>query len=145
LSDPKTTGVCIVSTPEEMPVNEAIELAARLEGETRVHLGAVVANRVLPELFGRGEEAVFESLSRPAVTGRLAKALSTSTTAVEDVFDAARLAVRLRRSGAEHLARLRQAVSAEVPLVYLPLLFGRAHGPRAIHQMAAALSEELGE
>ena len=34
----------------------------RLGTETNVHLAAVVANRVLPELFGRGEEEVFDRL-----------------------------------------------------------------------------------
>ncbi len=32
LGDPKTTGVAIVTTPEEMPVNETIELQGRLAG-----------------------------------------------------------------------------------------------------------------
>ena len=52
----------IVATPEEMPVNETIELSGRLRAETKVDLAAVVVNRVLPELFGRGEEEVFRAL-----------------------------------------------------------------------------------
>ena len=58
-------------TPEEMPVNETIELAGRVSEETTVQLSAVVVNRVLPELFGRQEEAVFERLTAtgPAPTG----------------------------------------------------------------------------
>ena len=62
LEDPVQTGVVIVSAPEEMPVNETIELADRLAEETDVDLAAVVVNRVLPELFGRGEEEIFERL-----------------------------------------------------------------------------------
>ena len=62
---PGQTGVVIVAAPEEMPVNETLELAERLEAETVVDLAAVVVNRVLPELFGRGEEEVFEQLARP--------------------------------------------------------------------------------
>ena len=64
----------IVTTPEEMPVTETIELAGRLRDETNVDLAAVVVNRVLPELFGRGEEEVFERAAgarrRPALLGR---------------------------------------------------------------------------
>src|SRR5690606_36272584 len=62
LGDPDQTGVVIVAAPEEMPVNETLELVDRLGIETNVHLAAVVANRVLPELFGRGEEEVFDRL-----------------------------------------------------------------------------------
>ncbi len=62
LGDPAQTGVVIVAAPEEMPVNETLELADRLAEETVVDLAAVVVNRVLPELFGRGEEEVFDQL-----------------------------------------------------------------------------------
>ena len=62
LGDPAQTGVVIVAAPEEMPVNETLELADRLAEETVVDLAAVVVNRVLPELFGRGEEEVFDAL-----------------------------------------------------------------------------------
>ncbi|HLI15020.1 MAG TPA: ArsA family ATPase [Acidimicrobiales bacterium] len=145
LSDPATTGVCLVATPEEMPVNEAIELAGRLEGETTVKLALLVANRVLPELFGRGEEAVFERLGEPDALDALGRALGPSERrSLEEVLAAARLAVRLRRNGASHLERLRRAAPS-VPLVYVPFLFGRSHGPRAINRVAAALAEELGE
>ncbi len=65
LGDPAQTGVVIVAAPEEMPVNETLELVDRLAAETVVDLAAVVANRVLPELFGRGEEEVFERLDEP--------------------------------------------------------------------------------
>ncbi len=38
LGDPATTGLIITATPEEMPVNETLELAARLRNETNVDL-----------------------------------------------------------------------------------------------------------
>ena len=38
LSDPATTGLVIVTTPEEMPVNETIELAGGSHEETSVEL-----------------------------------------------------------------------------------------------------------
>lgn len=51
LTDPATTGVVVVTTPEEMPVNETLELIGRLEGETNISLAAVITNRVLPRAF----------------------------------------------------------------------------------------------
>ncbi|MGH9284856.1 MAG: ArsA family ATPase, partial [Acidimicrobiales bacterium] len=111
LSDPARTGACIVATPEEMPVAETIELAARLGPDAGVELAAVVVNRVLPELFGRGEEKVFEGLTGPPVHATLAQAIGPPTTTL---VDAARLAVTLRRARAEHLERLRGAVDPAV-------------------------------
>ncbi len=74
LSDPAATAAVIVTAPEEMPVSETLELAARLRTETDVLLAAVVVNKVLPELFGRGEEEVFHALRTAEVTGVLSGA-----------------------------------------------------------------------
>ena len=141
LSDPLLTGLCIVTTPEEMPVNETIELTHRVRSETSVSLAAIVVNRVLPELFGRREEEVFESLVEPDRAAALAKAVDGD---VQPVLDGAGLAVTLRRTGASHLERLRANVDPAVPMLYVPYQFARFHGVRATNQVSAALSAELG-
>jgi anion-transporting ArsA/GET3 family ATPase len=140
LGDPAQTGVVIVSAPEEMPVNETIELAERLRTETVVDLAAVVANRVLPELFGRAEEEVFDALAQlPA--DALADAVGGP---VHQLLDGAQLAVTLRRTRGVHLALLRSELPEGTPLLYVPYLFQRSHGARATSQVAAHLGEELG-
>jgi anion-transporting ArsA/GET3 family ATPase len=141
LSDPAQTGVCIVATPEEMPVNETIELAERLEKETNVDLAAVIVNRVLPELFGRGEEEVFERLEQPDGRAALEEAVGPGA---GPVLDAARLAVTLRRTRAGHLDHLRSALPADLPLLFVPELFTKAHGLRQTRLVAEALSAEIG-
>ena len=62
LDDPERTGVAVVTTPEEMPVTETIELLARLRSETGAHASAVIANRVLPAMFTRREQAIVDRL-----------------------------------------------------------------------------------
>lgn len=140
LGDPRQTGVVIVATPEEMPVNETLDLAARLRAETRVDLAAVVVNRVLPELFSRGEEQVFRRLQEPDVAAQLAEAVGGS---VQPALDGAELAVRLRRTRAGHLSELRTGVDG-TEMLYVPELFQRSDGVRATRQIAAALGAELG-
>jgi hypothetical protein len=125
-----------------------------------VHLASVVVNRVLPELFGRGEEAVFDRLRKPAgvrvLTGAIAaaggaesagggrgRAPAGSADAVTAVLEAAELAVTLRRTRAEHMTRLRAELDPTVPLVYVPYLFTRAHGVRATRALADALAAEI--
>ena len=141
LADPATTGAVIVSAPEEMPVTETVELAGRIRAETQVDLAAVVVNRVLPELFGRGEEELFDSLTIPDNEARLAEAAGGS---VSPVLDAARLAVTLRRTRAGHLERLQAELGGELPLLFVPYLFTRSFGMRATRTVADALSDELG-
>jgi anion-transporting ArsA/GET3 family ATPase len=141
LGDPAQTGVVIVAAPEEMPVNETLELAERLSRETVVDLAAVVVNRVLPELFGRGEEEVFDGLVGDDAADRLGAILGTS---VRPILDGAQLAVTLRRTRAAHLSRLRDELPPGTPLLYVPYLFQRSHGARATRQVASHLAEELG-
>ena len=141
LSDPAITGLVAVCTPEEMPVTETIELAVRVREETTVQLAGVIVNRVLPELFGRQEEAVFDALAAP---GALAELDALVDGDAAPVLEAARLAVSMRRTRSTHLERLREGIDPEVPLLYLPFLFARSHGLRATRQVAASLGEELG-
>jgi anion-transporting ArsA/GET3 family ATPase len=139
LADPAITAVNVVTTPEEMPVAETIELVGRMRERLAVPLGAVVVNRVLPELFTRADEETFEALRRPEVVERLERRAGPGTIAV---LDGARLAVSLRRTRAVHLEHLRDAV--DLPLLYVPYQFVRAHGLRVTRMVADALGEELG-
>jgi anion-transporting ArsA/GET3 family ATPase len=136
LSDPALTALNVVTAPEEMPVNETIELVARARAELDVPLGVV--NRVLPELFTRADEEVFEGLRGPAAGVTLAERAGPGADAV---LDAARLAVSMRRSRAGHLAHLREQV--DLPLLLLPYLFVRDHGLRVTRMVADALGQEL--
>jgi hypothetical protein len=134
-----------------MPVNETLELTARLREETVVDLAAVVVNRVLPELFTRGEEKIFRELRRPDRTEALAAAVGVpgpggrpGRGSVEPLLDGAELAVKLRRTRAEHLGALREGLPPGTQLLYVPELFQRSHGVRATRQIAEALGAELG-
>lgn len=138
LGDPAVTALNVVVTPEEMPVAETIQLVERVRAEVDVPLGIIVVNRVLPELFNRAEEAVFETLREPDRAAILAHAAGPGA---PGVVDAATLAVTLRRTRAAHLAHLRGSVG--LPLVYLPELFVRGEGMRITRMLADALGEEL--
>ena len=138
LRNPATTGVVIVAAPEEMPVTESLELIERLE-ETEVDVAGVIVNRVLPELFGRGEEALFDLLASPERRAALGDAVGGD---VGPILDAAELAVTLRRTRAGHLQTLRAGLT-KVDLLYLPEIFARSTGLRFTRQVAEALDEEL--
>jgi anion-transporting ArsA/GET3 family ATPase len=139
LSDPALTALNMVTAPEEMPVNETIELVARAREELNVPLGVVIVNRVLPELFTHADETVFDALREPAASEVLTR---TAGPGAIGVLDAARLAVTMRRGRSSHLGRLRDEV--DLPLLLLPYLFVRDHGLRVTRMVAEALGQELG-
>ena len=139
LADPAITALNVVTAPEEMPVNEAIELVARARAELDVPLGTVIVNRVLPATFTRSDEPAFAALGEPRATALLVEHAGEGAHAV---LRAAQLASRLRESRAPHLARLREEL--DLPLLYLPHLFRRDHGLQATRAIADALAGELG-
>jgi anion-transporting ArsA/GET3 family ATPase len=139
LADPAVTALNIVTSPEEMPVSETIDLVETARERLDVPLGIGVVNRVLPEPFTRGDEPVFAALRSPLASAALTDDVGSGA---EAVLDAAGLASALRRSSAVHLTRLRGSV--DLPLVYLPYLFVRDHGLRVTRMVADALAAELG-
>jgi len=100
-----------------------------------------VVNKVLPELCGRGEEEVFDRLDEDPWRSRLSEVVDGP---VAPVLDGARLAVTLRRTRGEHITRLRNELPSDLPVLYVPFQFLRAHGLRATHTIAESLGAELG-
>ena len=107
LRDPARTGYVAVALPEELPVNETIELEARVREAVGKGLDAVVVNGVWPSrLPGEGLARV------KSVAG------SSSTPAP---LEAAIAADERARVHASQVRRLRKAVDA--PVLTLPFLF----------------------
>jgi len=122
-TDPKATGVVLVTLPEEMPTTETIELAGALTKELDLPIARVVVNGVLPPLFSPDERARLESLHVAPV--------DPGTSALD-----AATAVR-ERIQAESLARLARELPIEP--AFFPLLFDDAANPKAIAELAKRL------
>ncbi|MFZ9042255.1 MAG: ArsA family ATPase [Ilumatobacteraceae bacterium] len=137
LVDPEITGVALVATPEEMPVTEAVALTERLEAEVGIAPAVVFANRVLPDRLDDDGRAVLDRLGEVD-----AELVAAAGTGVRTVVAAARIAEARRRTGANHLARLREALP-DVGFVEVPELFTRATGRRVVSLLADALDERL--
>ena len=144
LCDPATTGVVVVTTPEEMPVTETLDLVGRLEHETGVAASAIVANRVLHGVFDDRQCDVFERLGhgRERVEPMLVEAAGR---AVRTVMEAARITERRAEVGAGHLERLRNGLPAGLDTIVVPELYTRASGRRVVTLVAEALSDQIAD
>ena len=151
LEDPRRTGVAVVTTAEEMPVTESIELLERLTMETGTYPVAVIANRVLPEIFDDAERDVAERV--PDAMAVLTEELGEG---VRAVVEAAMIVESRRAIGHEHLTRLaksiegldlsgatRGRVATELPIVTVPEMFSRSHGKRVVSLVADVLDRAL--
>jgi anion-transporting ArsA/GET3 family ATPase len=127
LTDRRRTGYVAVALPEEMPVNETLELDTRLRDAVGVQLDAIVVNGLYPERFSAKEA---ETL-RAAENGATAPAIQAALTEYERA--------RTQRS---HLRRLKRA--ADAPVHTLPFLFGAEVGLTEYAGLAAKLGRDLG-
>ena len=111
LHDKSSTGVVVVTTPEEIPVLETVQLLDILQKTTRVGVAAVVANRVHEEVvlgvdvpvFNELQKSVQEGKVSPAAADVLASPLELLEIAIDrrkkEVINLEHLVTRTRNSG----------------------------------------------
>ena len=138
ITDESLTGVCAVAWPEEMPVNETLDLRDRLREELGMELDSIFMNGLYPEIFSDDEissvRARYEAeVGRDGSDGidivrraALRSALSEHTRA---------------RSHREQLQRLEQ--NADDPVLTLPYLFEPRLDMSAVESLADRIEEQL--
>ena len=120
LTDPAITSAVLVSLPEELPVNETLELAQALRSRLKIRIGAVVLNQSVQSRFGPGDLAALSG--RPGLTA-LAQAYEEDARRTEGSVD------RLR--------------AIDPPLVQLPRLVSPALGRAELEALGDVLAEGL--
>jgi len=128
IRDGRSTAVLVVALAEEMPVNETIELEAKL-ADIGVGLAAVVVNAVLPERYSSAdakELAKVDGEGGPATREAVATALVAHA--------------RAKEQGSQ-IARLKRALDA--PVVTLPFLLTPEVDVDGLHELAAELERKL--
>jgi anion-transporting ArsA/GET3 family ATPase len=127
LADPARTGYVAVALPEEMPVNETIELERRLRDAVGLGLDAIVMNAMWPERFSSADVTKLRAVTRdghdPSTLGAVRAAL------------AAHERVKAQRA---HIRRLEAAT--EAPITSLPFVFESDLELAHYEQLAAELA-----
>ncbi len=124
LADPEHTGYLAVALPEEMPVNETLELERRLPEAVGLKLEAIVVNALWPERFSAADAERLRAMNghHPEVR-------------------AAITAHERARTQRTHLRRLRRTAGARV--VTLPYLFEPELGLPEFELLAGDLARKL--
>jgi len=132
LTDPLRTAVNLVTTAEEMPVNETLEVYAKLRDELQMPIGAVFVNR----LHRTGLQA--EQLAE--LDACLDSDLNAKDTALlAEIRDRAREEVGWATINALYLERL--AAEVKIPFIELPFLFAEEFGASECQRLAALVEE----
>ena len=111
-TDPKRSGVLLVTLPEELPVSETLELHAALRDELQLPVCGLVVNQLLPRLFDAEQAAAVERLhgQLQQASAELAPVLTSSWT-------------RVQRERMQAAALERLSGSLQLPRFDLPALF----------------------
>ncbi|MCX8073479.1 MAG: ArsA family ATPase [Candidatus Binatia bacterium] len=133
LSDPARTAVHIVTTAEEMPVNESIEMYQRIHSELQLPLGYLVVNRLHCRRFELQQLQLFRT-----ATGQLPE---KQRVIAEAVLDRAIEEEGWSVIHHEHLARLQAHI--DLPRLELPFVFAEEFGSRHLEQLLSVLSAQL--
>jgi anion-transporting ArsA/GET3 family ATPase len=132
LEDSERACVNLITLPEEMPVNETIELQNQLQAEFDIRVGAVIANGVLPRQLGEEDEEAVRRL------------LAAHQTEADDLGSL--LSAALFRAGRcdlqeRYLRKLHREMDA--PIVELPFYFDPVLDRAVLDRMAEALTAGL--
>lgn len=129
LADRDRASVLLVTLPEEMPINETIELHDKLREKVDIDIAGVVVNGVLSELFsGSTEAACWDELRElaPSCGERGRRAIADAERSLRD-----------RARAEQHIARLRS--NLDLPVAEVPLLARRDLDPEALQQVGSYL------
>ena len=128
LTDPARTSVVLVTLAEEMPVNEAVELEAKL-GALGIHPSHIVCNQVYPDHFPPGAPV---SRVLAALEGDRGLASPLAELAAHGTLSRDR-----RRLNERYLADLR--ARAKTPVQELPMLFAPTLTAAHVAELGKAL------
>ena len=128
LSDPTRCQVALVTLPEEMPVNEAVEAAYQLEDRVGIALGPVIVNGCYPPARG---------LHTPAADAAAAAGV-TLDAGLLSALDRAR-EFRLTRQELQEEQLLRLAHQLPLAQVRVPYIFASSIGPTELGTISTAL------
>jgi anion-transporting ArsA/GET3 family ATPase len=131
LEDVAVTAVHLVTLAEEMPVTEALEAATTLREQLAMPLGWVVVNRLHRRTFA---PAALDALDAAA-----AAATKEDGALLRCVSERAREEQGWAAINAQHLARLRAALPASLPVVELPFLFVEEFDAHALDALVDVL------
>jgi anion-transporting ArsA/GET3 family ATPase len=136
ITDPSLTSVVAVAWPEEMPVNETIDLQRNLQQDLGLPLDLILMNGIYPELFTDSEAAVLRDQAEQDSNGN-GDPLGVARRA------AMRAALSEHRRATAHVEQLeRLATGTGQDPVELPFLFRPQLDMDAVEELADRIEEQ---
>ena len=133
LDDPQRCAVNLVTTAEEMPFNETVEMYERIRDSLRMPLGYLFVNRIHP---GDVE---------PEDAARLAEIVSgdADNPCLADALDRAREELGWAQINRDYLAKMAECI--DLPRIEIPFSFTEEFGPAELEAVSLGILERMRE
>jgi anion-transporting ArsA/GET3 family ATPase len=133
LTDATRTAINLVTTAEEMPVNETLEMYGRIRDDLRMPLGYLFVNRL--------HESPLEEATLDRLAERLRGLRGEERSLAEETLHRAREEVGWSEINRRYLRQLGKAIGE--PIVPVPFLFAEEFGVEQVREIAAVLGSAL--
>jgi anion-transporting ArsA/GET3 family ATPase len=140
LRDRRSTGVVVVALPEEMPVNETLDIERRLAQEMEMAIDRAVVNALYPQRFTAAEAERLRAVE-PDRNADRSVAGRAQPLARDGALSAALAEHERVRGQRSQLRRLRRRL--EAPVTTLPFLFEPELGLEQLDELARRLERTL--
>lgn len=142
LTDPKHSGLVLVTLPEKLPVEETADLHLAVTRDLGMTVHAIVVNKMQPDALA-GVQARFDAIAQDAARRKefakaAAKATGEDTALLEALVSAAEFSEVRRAMNLGHLAEL-EAKLPGIPVITVPLFREDVQGLRSLRVLAEAL------
>jgi anion-transporting ArsA/GET3 family ATPase len=134
LRDPRSTAISLVTTAEEMPVNETVEMYRQVRDDLRMPLGPLFVNRLHHARF---DAAAVDGLRQRATRMRETR----DRRVVAEVVQRADEELGWSRINGAYLQRLHTDLGAA--LVEVPFLFAEEFGVQEVELVAATIASAV--
>jgi anion-transporting ArsA/GET3 family ATPase len=134
LTDPRRTAINLVTTAEDMPVNETVEMYQQVRSDLRMPLGLLFVNRTHHAQF-QAEDLARVEARRDTLHEPRERAIA------DEVLSRAREELGWTAINGTFLRRLESEI--EMPLVQVPFMFTEEFGVNEVRAIAARIAAEI--
>lgn len=146
ITDPDRTSLNIVTLPEEMPVNETVDLCQNVDRMLGIPIGYIIINSIFPQVLKKKNLKTFDTM-RQRLENNSAKKLSRQERELADLlFSCYEAANRRRQLNDFYIARLKRMLKYQyirIPFVFASN-FDFAFVEKVSGHLLRALSKEAG-
>jgi anion-transporting ArsA/GET3 family ATPase len=121
LTDPARTSLNIVTLPEEMPVNETIEMCQSVRELLNIPIGQIIINSVYPQILRKRDAPLFETMKKRAQSSGMKKLTKAEQEYAEVMLECFETAMRRRELNEYYISKLRRRLKydfMQVPFVF---------------------------